>query len=248
VEEAVNALASAHSAAGLVSPVTTFVKATLEGLQRKLAKPVHKKAPVTVEMLGRMVEDAKLSCSLSDLRLTTACLLAFAGFMRFDEVIQIRPCDLVLQEEFMVIHLPFSKTDQWRKGDEIYITRTGKPTCPVGMLEAYMCRTATSCTDERFLFRPICRSKSGESLRESGSISDSCLRDLFKKKLKKLGYSHQDFSLHSFRAGGATKAANSGIPDHLFKRHGQLKSENAKDGYVEDSIENWLSVTRQLGL
>jgi len=44
VEEAVNALAWAHSAAGLVSPVTTFVKATLEGLQRKLAKPVRKKA------------------------------------------------------------------------------------------------------------------------------------------------------------------------------------------------------------
>ena len=97
---------------------------------------------MTVEMLGRMVEDAKLSSSLSDLHLTTACLLAFAGFLRFDEVIQIRPCDLVLQEEFMVIHLLFSKTDQWRKGDEVYITRMGKPTCPIGMLEAYMCRTA----------------------------------------------------------------------------------------------------------
>ena len=51
-------------------------------------------------------------------------------------------------------------------------------------------------------------------------ISNSCLRDLFKIKLKKLGYNHKDFSLHSFRAGGATKAANAGVPDHLFKRHG----------------------------
>ena len=121
---------------------------------------------MTVEMLGRMVEDAKLSSSLSDLHLTTACLLALVGFLRFHEVIQIRPCDLVLQEEFMVLHLPFSKTDQRRKVDEVYITRTGKPICPVGMLEACMCRTATSCTDKRFLFRPICRSKSGAGVRE----------------------------------------------------------------------------------
>ena len=67
--------------------------------------------------------------------------------------------------------LPFSKTDQWRKGDEIYIFKTVKPTCPVGMLEAYMCKTAISCTEERFLFRPICRSKNGESLWESGGIT-----------------------------------------------------------------------------
>jgi len=105
-----------------------------------------------------------------------------AGFLRFDKVIQIRPCDLVVQEDYLMLHLPFSKTDQWRKGDKVYISRTGKPTCPVGMLEAHMRRTATSCTEERFLFRPICRSNNGKSLQEPGSISDSRLRDLFKKK------------------------------------------------------------------
>ena len=193
VEEAVNALAWMHSTAGLASPITTIVKATLEGLQRKLAKPVQKKAPVTVEMLGRMVEDAKMSGSLSDLRLTTVCLLASAGFLRFDEVIQIRPCELAVQEDYLVLHLPSSKTDQWRKGDKMHISRTGKPTCPVVMIEADMHRTATSCRDERFLFRPICRSKNGETLRESGSISDSCLRDLFKKKLKETWIQPQRF-------------------------------------------------------
>ena len=199
-----------HSIAGLASPITIIVKATLEGLQRKLAKPVQKKAPVTVEMLGRMVENAKMSGSLSDLRLTTACLLAFAGFLRFNEVIQIRPCKLAEQKDYLVLHLQSSK---------LTISRTGKPTCPVAMNEAHMHRTVMSCIDERFLLQPICRSKNGETLRESGGISDNCLRDLF-KKLKKLGYSPKDFSLYSFRAGGATKAANAGVPDRLFKRYG----------------------------
>ena len=130
-------------------------------------------------------------------------------------MIQIRPCDLVVQEDYLMLCLPFSKTDQWRKGDKVYIFRTGKPTFTVGMLEAYMRRTATSCTEKRFLFRPICRSKKGESLRESGGISDSYLRDLFKKKLRKLGYNHKDFSLHSFQAGGTTKATNAGVATRL---------------------------------
>ena len=61
----------------LSSPtVSPFVKATLEGLQRLLAKPTVKKALVTPVMLEEMVRDARKSQTLSDLRLVTACLLA----------------------------------------------------------------------------------------------------------------------------------------------------------------------------
>ena len=89
VEEACHALAWVHSTAGLASPSShPFVKATLEGFQRSLAKPVVKKEPITLEMLKAMVDDANKSGSLSDLRLVTACLLGFAGFLRFDEMIK----------------------------------------------------------------------------------------------------------------------------------------------------------------
>ncbi|KAL5497418.1 hypothetical protein EMCRGX_G013885 [Ephydatia muelleri] len=44
--------------------------------------------------------------------------------------------------------------------------------------------------------------------------------------------------MHSLRAGGATAAANAGVPDRLFKRHGRWKSESAKDGYVKDSVRH----------
>ena len=49
VEEACNAVAWVHTTAGL-TPVTAhpFVKATLEGLQRTLAKPIVKKEPKDV--------------------------------------------------------------------------------------------------------------------------------------------------------------------------------------------------------
>jgi len=74
------------------------------------------------------------------------------------------------------------------------------------------------------------------------------LWEQFKRKVSKLGFNPVDFGLHSLRADGATKAANAGVPDRLFKRHGHWKSENAKDGYIDDSVEHRLSVTKQLSL
>lgn len=55
-------------------------------------------------------------------------------------------------------------------------------------------------------------------------------------------------SLHSFRAGGATSAANAQVPDRCWKRHGRWQSETAKDGYVEDSLDNGLIVSKSPGI
>ena len=249
VEEAANAVAWMHSSAGLTAPSShPLVRATLEGLRRTLAKPIVKKEPLTVEMLEVMVRDMNRSGSLSDLRLITACLLGFSGFLRFNELINLRPCDCSISGEMLKIRIRQSKTDQLRQGSELLIARTKSITCPVAMLERYMERTSTKWNDECFLFRPIQKTKNGETLRRSGKISYSCLRDLFNKKLESLGFTATDFGLHSLRAGGATAAANAGIPDRLFKRHGRWRSENAKDGYVKDSVDSRMEVSKNLGL
>ena len=64
--------------------------------------------------------------------------------------------------------------------------------------------------------------------------------------LIKLGYSVQNFGLHSFRSGGATAAANAGVPDRMFKRHGRWKSDKAKDGYIKDDTSSLLSVSKSI--
>ena len=116
------------------------------------------------------------------------------------------------------------------------------------MLEYYLKRTGISLDDQRFLFRQIQRTSKGETLRSTGCISYSCLRDLFKRKLRDLGFQPEEFGLNSLRAGGATAAANANVPDRLFKRHGRWRCENAKDGYIEDDVAHRLEVTQKLGL
>lgn len=56
------------------------------------------------------------------------------------------------------------------------------------------------------------------------------------------------FGLHSLRSGGASQAANNNVTDRLFKAHGRWRSENAKDGYVKDSLLSKLSVTKLLSI
>ena len=248
-EEAVNALAWVHSLAGLDSPTDKpFVQATLQGIRRIWCKPVHKRKPMTAEMLADMVHDTNRQPSLSNLRLTTFSLLAFAGFLRFDEVIHVRACDVVISVDMVKISLPRSKTDQFRQGHEVLIARTSTPTCPVAMLERYMATAGIASASDLFLFRGICKTKDGEKLRTSGCLSYTTVRELFRKKLVNLGHSPDGFGLHSLRAGGASAAAQAGVPDRLFKQHGRWSSETAKDGYVEDSTENRLSVSKNIGI
>ncbi|CAH3044737.1 unnamed protein product [Pocillopora meandrina] len=54
------------------------------------------------------------------------------------------------------------------------------------------------------------------------------------------------FGSHSLRARGASAAANAGVSDQLFKRHGRWKTDRAKDGYNKDNAESLFSVSRSL--
>jgi len=52
-------------------------------------------------------------------------------------------------------------------------------------------------------------------------------------------------SILDYSAGGSSAAANSGIPDRLFKL-GKWRSETAKDGFIKDNFDEHLSVSKHL--
>ena len=136
MEEAIYSLAWVHGVAGIPSSMDNpFVRTTVEGLHRALSKPTQKKKPITADMLKAMVQDTREHNTLSNVRLTTA---AFAGFLHFNELVNIRPRNLSFSDDMLKIYLPHSKTDQFRKSNEVIIARTKTQTCPVSMLERYM--------------------------------------------------------------------------------------------------------------
>ena len=82
-----------------------LVKVTFKGLQRQLAKPVVKKEPFTVEMLDLIARNANESGTLEDLRLATACLLGYSGYLHFTEIISLCPCDFTVMQDMMRIKI-----------------------------------------------------------------------------------------------------------------------------------------------
>lgn len=221
----------------------------VEAYRRILAAPKNKKEPVTAEDLRKMVlMFAGPKASLADVRTVAICLISFAAFLRFDELASLRCNDVKIKEDHAEIRIRVSKTDQYRDGDSVVIARTGSSTCPVQMLGRYMSMADIDKDSENFLFRPMISVGSTQRLHPGGKLSYTRMRELVLAKLGDIGLEASRYGLHSLRAGGATAAANGGVADRMFKRHGRWRSENAKDGYVKDSLTSRLGVSKSLGL
>ena len=123
-------------------------------------------------------------------------------------------------------------------------------TCPVKIFKRYLSHLE-SCPVDRshYVFRALCKTRWGHTLVSVNKpISYSSVRDYFKSTFKDIVPNIALFSTHSLRAGGPSAAANAGVSDRLFQRHGRWKSVSAKNGYVKDSLESRLLVCKNLGI
>ena len=250
VEGAVHALSWVHCVGTVEDPTQhPLVKQVLAGAKRILAQRTSKKEPITPEILEQLVRRFGASdAKLSDVRTITMCLVAFAAFLRFSELAGLKESDVLIFDDHMELYIESSKTDQYRDGAWVVVSRTDSGLCPVTMTEQYISLANIGKSQECHLFRGLLVTKNGECLRPSGSLSYSRVRELVLDKLSAIGLDKCKFGLHSLRSGGASAAANAGIPDRWFKRHGRWRSENAKDGYSKDSLHNRLQVTKSIGL
>lgn len=237
-----------HDMYGLVSPTNSkLVVNVLESAKRILSKYTFKKEPVTVEILSRLYTGLYLENNVKNQRMICACLVAFSGFLRSSELLSIKISDIVFNSSYMAIFIECSKTDKYRDGSWVMIAKTGTNLCPVENVKKLIKWGNLSGDD--YLFCNICLTKDGYKVRKSNrKMSYSNLRDLFMEALSPYVSDVKKYCLHSLRSGGATAAANNGVKDRMFKRHGRWVSENAKDGYIKDNITERLSVSLSLGL
>ena len=70
-------------------------------------------------------------------RMICACLLAYAGFLRSEDLLKLRPTDIRFNPVYMNVFIESSRTDIYRDGACILIAHTGTKLCPVVNLERY---------------------------------------------------------------------------------------------------------------
>ncbi|XP_062611724.1 uncharacterized protein LOC134273549 [Saccostrea cucullata] len=197
VNVAVYAIKWAHECAGLPDPTkNSYVSSLQEAARRKASRAVQKKEPITKDVLIELCDKFIDENYLLIVRNLTMILFCFAGFLRFDEAISLTFNDVIVHDEYLVLCIKKSKTDQYRQVSEVLVAKGSTSACPVNM---------------------------------------------YKKYLELLG-------IHSLRAGGATVAANSNVDERCLKKHGRWRSDSAKDGYIVDSLEKRLMVSRSLEL
>ncbi|XP_033746544.1 uncharacterized protein LOC117331775 [Pecten maximus] len=171
------------------------------------------------------------------------------GFMRSAEVLAVRRSDIQIRTTHLEIFVERSKTDVYRDGAWILVSRTESRLCPVCNFEIYSELSGISDDSEEFVFRNVTKQGEKYVLRKANKpMSYSRFREHFKEVFSDFVADIKCYGLHSLRAGGASAAANCGIPDRMFKRHGRWKSETAKDGYIKDNFDERLSVSQHLNL
>ena len=140
----------------------------------------------------------------------------------------------------MKIFIEKSKTDIYREGAWVYISRSHNM-CPVKHLEDYLRLVNTNTSAPVNMFsEPSLKAKSHDYAGKT-NLSHTLRQNLL-KVIKAVGLNWKDYGLHILRAGGAS------LDYRLFKRYGRWKCDRAKDGYVEDDLKMLLCFEKSLKL
>lgn len=123
LESAVHSLTLIYRIAGEESPTNhSLVKDVWAGPERLLAHQKTNKEPISVLQLELLVSsEAAVSATLYDIRSVALSLLAFAAFLRFDELSRLIRSDVKFENEMLQLFIESSKTDQFR--DRAWVLR-----------------------------------------------------------------------------------------------------------------------------
>ena len=205
INEAYYGISWAHKLAGDLDPCRSdLVISVKEGGNRSVGRLTVKKEPITPAILRRLyiawLYDSE-QADLKGIRIDCMCLLCYAGFLRYSELANLKRNNIYFCDNYVKLFLENSKTDIYREGREVLISKPNSPICPVGMLQS--CLTLANIDDSRveYIFRPLCYCKSRNT-----SIYTTT-RETLLSALDTLGLQKKTFGLHSLRSGRATAAA-----------------------------------------
>ncbi|VDI72278.1 Hypothetical predicted protein [Mytilus galloprovincialis] len=150
----------AHEIYGQLDPTSnTFVQNLLESAKRTAKNPVNKKDPVSKDILIDLCSKYQYSNDLTVVRDLVMILLSFSAFLRFSELSQLKCNDVTIKEGYLVLKIRKSKTDQYRAGDEVLVSKGQSLACPYSMFLRYLGLANIEISTDMYLFRPLYRSK-----------------------------------------------------------------------------------------
>ena len=205
------------------------LKRVLAGISRVRLSQQHcprVRLPITGSLLTR-IHTALVQSTNPDRTLIWAISsLAFFGFFRLGELLvesadqyQQASClswgdvavDSISTPSMVRVHLRRSKCDQFGKGVDVIVGRTGSPICPVTAVLEYI-RVRQDEPGPFFINR------------KKEPATKPWLVQQVRRILQTLGLPQDNYAGHSFRIGAATSAALAGIEDSTIQALGRWQS------------------------
>jgi hypothetical protein len=101
----------------------SFIKNLQGTAKRWNNNPVVKKDPVRTQVLVDLCTIYKDSSDLLVVRDLAMILIGFSGFLRFDQLSNLICRDIKIFDDYLKIFISQNKTDQYRHGNELLISR-----------------------------------------------------------------------------------------------------------------------------
>jgi integrase len=214
VERRVATWSVLHEANEVENPCRSrLVRQTLKGLRREAPRQ-RTAQPLLMDDLLLVLEDIPTT-SLVGLRDRALLLVGLTLGRRRSELAALQVEDLHRIDRprrGYSVTIQRSKTDQEGKGQECWLPRSGRPTCPVAALEKWL--EAASITSG-----PVFRSVSRAGVVGEG-LSDRSISTVIARRAEEAGLPPGQWSGHSLRAGFATEQARRGKSSRSIARQG----------------------------
>ena len=132
--------------------------------------------------------------------------------------------DSITSPSMVKVHLKRSKCDQFGRGVDVIVGRTGSPICPVTAVLEYV-RVRQDEPGPFFVSRV------------KTPVTKAWLVQQVRHVLRSLGLPQDDYAGHSFRIGAATSAALAGIEDSTIQALGRWRVRHSSStcGYPGSS-------------
>jgi len=177
-----------------------------------------------------------LGDSPKDHRDRALLLIGFMGARRRSELIALTLSDLDLRDEGLIVHIPYSKTDQEGKGEEIEIGyASDQRFCPIHALFYWIDNYIVPLYYDGIpADAPVFRAVNRHSQISEKQLSDRSVARIIKAHCRAVGLPIDDFSGHSLRAGFATAAAKMDKPAWQIRKQTLHKSDTMLNRYIRD--------------
>ena len=119
IESAFYGIKWAHNTAGLSDPCEAdIVRSIVEASKRELNRRIKKNEPLTADLMKLLfLKFNTVNYTLKEL--LVICALSYTGFLRYDELSNIKVNNITFHEEYVDIFIEKSKTNCYRNGKNV---------------------------------------------------------------------------------------------------------------------------------